>query len=288
MGEASEADESIISSRKSKRLSYSRPSAEDPLLPRRPSSAFCTGERTIDSRLTQKVYIVSEDLTIVIAGFSTSSTGLALYSLLCVITLGFAYILLRWLPRWRVRLIGKPTPLRLCQWVAVEVGFPRLSPCKVFAEYVQDQWNQFNICEVLSIPYGRALSTVFAESESCTQDEDNDPTVSYLRYIDYRCLRFFYHPFEDKFSLISGWKDPLWTNIKRMRVGLDADDHDSRAQIFGANVIDIQQKSVFQLLIDEVRAMLLITYREVQCLTKQGVSPVLHVPNCESCPMVTG
>lgn len=153
---------------------------------------------------------------------------------------------------------------------------------------MQDQWNQFNICEVLSIPYGRALSTVFAESESCTQDEDNDPTVSYLRYIDYRCLRFFYHPFEDKFSLISGWKDPLWTNIKRMRVGLDADDHDSRAQIFGANVIDIQQKSVFQLLIDEVRAMLLITYREVQCLTKQGVSPVLHVPNCESCPMVTG
>ncbi|GFF47573.1 probable cation-transporting ATPase C1672.11c [Aspergillus lentulus] len=234
MGEASEADESIISSRRSKRLSYSRPSAEDPLLPRRPSSTFYTGERTIDSRLTQKVHIVSEDLTIVIAGFSTSSTGLALYSLLCIFTLGFAYILLRWLPRWRVRLIGKPTPLRLCQWVAVE-----------------DQWNQFSICEVLSIPYGRVLSTVFADSESCTQDEDNDSTVSYLRYIDYRCLRFFYHPVEDKFSLISGWKDPLWTNIKRMRIGLDADDHDSRAQIFGANVIDIQQKSVFQLLIDE-------------------------------------
>ncbi|KAF7173245.1 hypothetical protein CNMCM5623_005483 [Aspergillus felis] len=251
MGETSEADESIISSRRSKRLSYSRSSAEDPLLPRRPSSTFWTGERTFDSRLTQKVYIVSEDLTIVIAGFSTSSMGLALYSLLCIFTLGFAYILLRWLPRWRVRLIGKPTPLQLCQWVAVEVGFPRLSRYKVFAEYVQDQWNQFSICEVLSIPYGHVLSTVFADSESCAQDEDNDSTVSYLRYIDYRCLRFFYHPVEDKFDLISGWKDPLWTNIKRMRIGLDADDHDSRAQIFGANVIDIQQKSVFQLLIDE-------------------------------------
>ncbi|RLL97324.1 hypothetical protein CFD26_102194 [Aspergillus turcosus] len=251
IGEGSEADESIISSRRSKRLSYSRLSAEDPLLPRRPSSSFYTGERTIDSRLTQKVYIVSEDLTIVIAGFSTSSTGVALYYLLCIFTLGFAYILLRWLPRWRVRLIGKPTPLRLCQWVAVEVGFPRLSRDKLFAEYVQDQWNQFSICEVLSIPYGRVLSTVFADSESCAQDEDQDSTVPYLRYIDYRCLRFFYHPVDDKFSLISGWKDPLWTNIKRMRIGLDADDHDSRAQIFGANVIDIQQKSVIQLLIDE-------------------------------------
>jgi hypothetical protein len=166
--------------------------------------------------------------------------------------------------------------------------FPPLSQDKLFAEYVQDQWNQFSICEVLSIPYGRVLSTVFAESESCALDEDQDSTVPYLRYIDYRCLRFFYHPVDDKFSLISGWKDPLWTNIKRMRIGLDADDHDSRAQIFGANVIDIQQKSIIQLLIDEVRAMLLITYCQVQILTKEGVSPVLHLPNCESCPMVTG
>jgi cation-transporting ATPase 13A3/4/5 len=73
-----------------------------------------------------------------------------------------------------------------------------------------------------------------------------------LRFLDYRHMRFCYHPIEDKFALISGWKDPSWTNAKVMRGGLDADERDSREQIFGQNVIDIQQKTVPQLLVDEV------------------------------------
>ncbi|KAG2412653.1 hypothetical protein HFD88_010210 [Aspergillus terreus] len=228
-------DGSVRSSFKSRRPSYLRSAVEEPLLPQRRSSLESYGhDRKADSRLNQKVHIESEDLTIVIAGFSSTLTGLIIYFTLCVMTLGFAYLLFRWFPRWRVRLIGKPTPLRICQWVAIE-----------------DQWNQFDVYEVGSQQYGRPLSTVFADPESYFYDEDNDPTVSFLRYIDYRYLRFFYHPVEDKFCLISGWKDPLWTNAKVMRSGLDADDRDSREQIFGTNLIDIQQKSVFQLLMDE-------------------------------------
>lgn len=37
-----------------------------------------------------------------------------------------------------------------------------------------------------------------------------------------------------------------------MRAGLDADDRDSREQVFGKNLIDIQQKTAIQLLMDEV------------------------------------
>ena len=40
--------------------------------------------------------------------------------------------------------------------------------------------------------------------------------------------------------------------MKVMRDGLDVDDRDSRELIFGKNVIDIQQKSIPQLLVDEV------------------------------------
>lgn len=40
-----------------------------------------------------------------------------------------------------------------------------------------------------------------------------------------------------------------------MRGGLDADDRDSREQIFGTNIVDIKQKSVPQLLIDEVSSL---------------------------------
>lgn len=52
--------------------------------------------------------------------------------------------------------------------------------------------------------------------------------------------------------MISGWKDPSWTNAKVMRSGLDADERDSREQLFGSNAVEIDQKTIPQLLVDEV------------------------------------
>ncbi|PYH40684.1 putative P-type ATPase [Aspergillus saccharolyticus JOP 1030-1] len=222
------------SMRSSKRRSFSTGSVGDPLLRRSLSAGSYARNGRAENRTNQKVHIVSEDLTVVIAGFSTSITGLVLYYLLCALSLGFAYLLFRWLPKWRVGLLGKPVPLGACKWVAIE-----------------DQWNRFQVQQVDSQDYGRPLSTVFADTGCNLFDEDNDPTVSQLRCIDYRYLRFFYHPLKDKFCLLNGWKDPLWTTVKGMRLGLDADDRDNREQIFGKNLIDIQQKPVFQLLMDE-------------------------------------
>ncbi|GAB1200545.1 hypothetical protein APSETT444_009918 [Aspergillus pseudonomiae] len=124
------------------------------------------------------------------------------------------------------------------------------------ADNLVDQWNQFSVCQVRGQAYGRPLSSVFADPDNHSFDEENDPTISFLRYIDFRYLRFFYHPLEDKFCLISGWRDPLWTNAKVMRSGLDADDRDSREQIFGKNLVDIQQKPLLQLLMDETMSRL--------------------------------
>jgi cation-transporting ATPase 13A3/4/5 len=105
----------------SKRLSVSRDSTEHPLLSRYMSASSYGRDRRSGNRLNQKVYIASEDLTAVFAGFSTSVGGFTLYVALCILTGGFAYLVFRWLPRWRVRLIGKPTPIGKCQWVAIEV-----------------------------------------------------------------------------------------------------------------------------------------------------------------------
>lgn len=114
----------------SKRPSHSGDAYNEPLLPRRiSSSSYARGHRT-DSRLNQKIYIASEDLTIVFAGFSTRFGGFLLYTTLCVLTFGFAYLLFRWLPRWRVELIGRPTPLGKCEWVAIEVSTPS---CTVYS-----------------------------------------------------------------------------------------------------------------------------------------------------------
>jgi hypothetical protein len=99
---------------------YSRASVHDHLL-RRDSgrtegSNFDRGHRT-----SQKIYVVMEDLTIVVAGFRTSTLGGVLYAMICVLTLGLGWLLLRWLPRLHVRLVGKPSPLGECSWVVIEV-----------------------------------------------------------------------------------------------------------------------------------------------------------------------
>lgn len=135
MDEAPEVDlneadiESSRGSFISKRLSQSRDSVEHPLLSRALSASSYGRDRRPGSRLNQKVYIASEDLTAVFAGFSTSLSGFAIYVTLCILTGGLAFLLLRWLPRWRVKLIGKATPLGRCQWIAIEVsetGFFRI------------------------------------------------------------------------------------------------------------------------------------------------------------------
>jgi cation-transporting ATPase 13A2 len=89
-------------------------------------------------------------------------------------------------------------------------------------------------------------------------DEDDDPVLSELRILDYRYMRFFYHPVKDRFMLCNSWKDPTWTDVKAMRAGIDGDEKENRELVFGKNLIDIKQKTIPQLLVDEVRTRILL------------------------------
>lgn len=192
----------------------------------------------MSGRISQKLYMVNEDLTIVIAGFRTSQIGFAVYLFLCVATFGLAYLLLRWLPRWQVKLIGAPCPLQDCEWVVLE-----------------NQWGEMSILPVSIQEYDRPLSTVFGAPEKLFAqmfDEDADPILASLRILNYRYVRLFFHPLKDKFVICSGWKDPDWTSVRNVRAGIDGDEKEQREYVFGSNLIDIEQKSTFQLLVDEV------------------------------------
>lgn len=83
-------------------------------------------------------------------------------------------------------------------------------------------------------------------------DEDDDPIIDDLRMLDYRYMRFSFHPLKDKFMLCNSWKDPTWTDVKAIRAGIDGDEKESRELVFGKNMIDIKQKTIPQLLMDEV------------------------------------
>ncbi|KAL8914093.1 MAG: hypothetical protein Q9171_001209 [Xanthocarpia ochracea] len=216
---------------------FSRRSFEDPLLPHRDSTATEMSYFGRGKRINQRIYIVTEDLTIVVSGFVTSFMGYASYIILCTLTCGIAYLLLRWLPRWRVRLVGKHKPLRECSWVVVE-----------------NQWGEFEVEYLAREQYGHSVSTVFGLTEKGPyndMDEEDDPVISTLHLLDYRYMRFCFHPLKDKFILCSNWKDPSWTNVKSIRAGLDSDERYQREQIFGKNQISIKQKTIPQLLVDE-------------------------------------
>lgn len=104
---------------------YSRTSVGDRLL--RSDSARTEGSRgNLGSRISQKIYILTEDLTIVVTGFRTNMVGFAIYITICIISFGLGYLILRWLPRLKVRLIGSPNLLSDCNWVVIEVSTPRL------------------------------------------------------------------------------------------------------------------------------------------------------------------
>ncbi len=237
---------------------HSRVSVEDPLLDRHDSAKTDASNFDQRSRTSQKIYVVNEDLTIVVAGFATRLTGLIAYIAVCTLTLGLGYLVLRWIPRWRVRLTGTPKPLRECTWVVIEVrstsGRTRSTAA---AKVDQNQWGEFEVQYIVKAQYGHAISTVFGSVEKQgfhEFDEDDDPVMMQLRFLDYRYIRFCYHPLKDKFVLSSNWKDPTWTNVKSIRAGLDSDERYRREQVFGMNQIDIKQKSVPKLLIDEVLA----------------------------------
>lgn len=254
----------------------SHDSAEDPLLWRRASSTdHPRGGKTSDGIISQKIYIVSEDLTAAIAGFSTSVAGLATYLAICVFTCGLGYLIFRWVPKWRVSLIGTPTPLYKCQWVAIE-----------------NQWGQFTIQDVQNQPYGRQLSTVFGrgnkEGTAANYEYEDDPIMPNLRYLDYHYVRFFYQPVQDRFSISGTWADPAWADVKLLRRGLDADERESREQVFGANIIDIQAKTIPQILLDEVCFPYYLDHSFHRTNISPGIPPFLHLPDCELDPLVNG
>jgi cation-transporting P-type ATPase 13A2 len=119
----------------------------------------------------------------------------------------------------------------------------------------QNQWGELSIDDVDRQLYGRPLSTIFGrpgKDLSFAVDDDLDPMVDELRALNYRYVRLFFHPIKDRFVLFNGWRDPNWADTRAVRAGIDTENKGLREVVFGPNLIDIEQKSIPRLLVDEV------------------------------------
>ncbi|CAN6655068.1 vacuolar cation-transporting ATPase Ypk9p [Trichomonascus vanleenenianus] len=209
-------------------------------------------------RCQQRFYVSEEDLVIFFAGYKTSRVRSTLYVLLCVCTLGMAYLVLHWFPRWRVSCIGVPSPFGECDWLVIE-----------------NQWGELAIVDVDYVRYCRPLSTVFRQPKDekaeppddsaassnvggTSEDEheyvDTDPILHTLRWFEYRYIKFLYNPTEDIFQTNQDWVDQAWEVLDPLPVvrnGIDSGHQEDRHLVFGSNDIEIREKPTTQLLIEE-------------------------------------
>lgn len=193
----------------------------------------------------QRYYLAEEDIVIGIAGYSNCWWKVVVYYLICILTGGLGYLILRWLPRYRINLKGTQCPLGKADWVVIE-----------------NEYGELVIKDIGRMRFGGRLShfmTLASKSEDEEEDilanesiKESNPTIPFILSFDYRYIKFFYNPVEDIFRTNSTWYDLHWLNVKNLRDGTSQTVQEQRSTIFGYNNINIEEKSTIKLLADEV------------------------------------
>nr|CAG8510149.1 13919_t:CDS:10 [Entrophospora candida] len=189
----------------------------------------------------QAIFLEEEDLNLFLVGYRFHRYRFYIYCLLCILTCGGFYLLGRWIPKLWLLLVGDACELGKAELIAVK-----------------DQCDEISIEHVVKKYYGDTISSAFSPDQFDEVDTtrlstySSDEILHYIHYFDYRHIRFIYHPKLEKFLQNSYWKDPSWVSTKLLKNGITRDTHNAREIIFGSNLIDIQEKSVYKLLLDEV------------------------------------
>lgn len=199
----------------------------------------------------QRFYISEEDLLIGLAGYSTSKIKYRLYQFLCILTCGLFYLLLRWLPQYKIRFYGVKTPLGQAEWVVIENEFGEIT-----IEDVQRQWYNRPLSTVLNLP----IDDVEYQEDGAHYDllshphhtSEKNPNISILIKFSYRYITFIYSPLEDIYRTNNNWTDPEWLDLHNCSRGLSAPIVDDRTLAFDKNQINLKIKSTSQILFDEV------------------------------------
>lgn len=216
--------------------------------------------------LNQRFYIAEEDLVVGIAGYQTTWFKLIIYNLICISTFGVAALLCRWIPRWRIKMMGKQVPLGKAEWLVVEDEYGSLEipavdrkwynrnmstflpPKKV--QHLLDDDNDFNeTSHPTDINSYTSKNTGISNAYTI---DDIDPIVPILISFEYRYMKLFYDPLDDLFKLPNNWLDEKWCHYPDIKDGITENNYKCRKTIFGDNLIEIKEKSIFKLLIDEV------------------------------------
>ncbi|KAK3814383.1 MAG: hypothetical protein J3Q66DRAFT_346355 [Benniella sp.] len=196
-------------------------------------------------RCKQHVHLEEEDVELIFTGYRFRTYRLYLYYILCVLSGGIIFLLGRWMPQRYINFVAEKCEMGRAECIVV-----------------QNEWGQVAIEPIFKKYYGGSIDSVFSpeQMEKPEAGEDDDvfnTTVTTgilhdMRYFDYQYIRFIFNPSVQSFMQNSQWKDPDWTNVENCERGIGRETHQERAMVFGSNIIDVQEKTVGQLLVQEV------------------------------------
>lgn len=194
----------------------------------------------------QRYYLAEEDIVIGIAGYQNNIFKLIAYYLLCILTLGMGYLILRWLPRYRINLIGDKVPLGKATWCIIENEYGELTIVDIDRTKFNERLSAF-----LNIDSDGDRHTEHGLPNEVKR-EVHDPVISHIHSFTYRYLRFYYNPVEDIFKTNNNWYDKNWLSGSKITDGLSQAMVEDRTMIFGLNSIEIDDKPYTALLLEEV------------------------------------
>ncbi|KAG0038258.1 hypothetical protein BGZ82_000702 [Podila clonocystis] len=194
-------------------------------------------------RCKQVVYLEEEDIELIFTGYRYIKSRLYIYYLACFLSAGIIFLLGRWLPQRFISFVARECEMSKAEYVIVKNEWGQIATEFIFTKY-----------------YGGPIDSVFSPDQlEKSQDDDAsfEDTVTTgilhdMRYFDYQYIRFIYNPMVQQFMQNSKWKDPDWSTTSSCERGIGRETHQERTMVFGQNLIDVQEKTVGQLLVQEV------------------------------------
>ncbi|KAI8367020.1 putative P-type ATPase [Choanephora cucurbitarum] len=201
-----------------------------------------------DTRNEQVLLLEEEDVQIRIIGYKYSSLHLMLYRICCILSLGFVWLVCRWVPSWHIAWTGVKVPLKDAEWLVFKSPYNEIEIIRPVRN-----WYNGSIGSIFSYDQVKEeIPRLLLNSDQVKSMLDMDKQLSQLMLVEYRYIRLAYHPVLHKFLIVGFWKDQSWNSSKNFKTGLSSDKHHARLSVFGPNLINIREKPTTKLLTDEV------------------------------------
>ncbi|KAG0365015.1 hypothetical protein BGZ54_006946 [Gamsiella multidivaricata] len=201
-----------------------------------------TAHDPIHDRCVQHIFLEEEDVQLTFLGYRIIQSRLYLYYLACILSGGIIFLLGRWMPQYYISFVARKCTMGQAGFIVVE-----------------NEWGQTAMEKISSKYYGGPISSVFSpeQMEKLGDNEEYDDArltrvMHDMMYFDYQYIRFIYNPVAHMFMQNSHWKDSEWSSITTCERGLERETYQERAMVFGSNLIDVQEKTIGQLLVQEV------------------------------------